>query len=115
MNNLSKIRARFLGYNVDPDVLNAYRSAIPSTIDLKISTKGDYYVAEIKTIENEKLPVEEMLITEAKSQDELVNMVNDLIFTYKNIPEVYRPFYKQILKPSNSIKKTESLKLTKVA
>ena len=98
---------------VDPEVVIAYRTKIPSTIDLKITTKGDSFIAIIKTIDNQKLPKEEMLITEAQTQDKLVAMVNDLIFSYKGIPEQYRPFYGSILQPNDSVRKTESLKLVK--
>lgn len=115
MNWLSRLRAERFGYKVDPDTLVAYRSAIPSTIDLEISTSGDYYVATIKTIENEKLPKEVFLITEAESPDALVDMVNDLVFSYKNIPDIYRPYYKRILTPQGSVARTEKLKLVKAA
>lgn len=113
MSRLARLQAKILGYKIDPDVLNAYRSAIPSTIDLQINLKGDSYIATIKTVNNEKLPNDTFLITEAPSSEKLVDMVNDLIFSYKNIPEIYRPYYRQILKPEGSVAKTESLKLVK--
>lgn len=108
---LNKIRTELLG--VDPELVEAYRSAIPSAINLQINVKGDSYVATIKTVDNEKLPKEVFLITEAQSSEALVDMVNDLIFSYKNIPEAYRPFYKQILRPQGSVAKTENLRLIK--
>lgn len=111
---LSKITGNILGYyRVDPELVEAYRSAIPSTINLQINIRGDSYVATIKSVDNEKLPKETFLITEAQSQETLVDMVNDLIFTYKNIPETYRPFYRQILRPEGGISKTENLRLVK--
>jgi mevalonate kinase len=113
---LNKLKAGLWGYNkLDPDLVNAYRTSIPSSIDLQVSLRGDSYIATIKSIENEKLPKETFLITEARSQEALVDMVNDLIFSYKNIPEIYRPAYGRILKPQGSITRTESLKLMKVA
>jgi len=115
MKSFSKILAGIWGYKLDPDLVNAYRTAIPSTIDLQIQVKGDSYIATIKTIENEKLPKETFLITEAQSSDALVDMVNDLIFSYKNIPEAYRPSYGRILQPQGSVVRTENLKLVKIA
>lgn len=115
MQQLSKIRARLLGYKADPELVRAYRSAIPNTVNLQINLSGDSYIATIKSLDKEKLPKEAFLITEAPTQDALVDMVNDLIFSYKNIPEIYRPYYKQILRPEGSITRTENLKLVKAA
>jgi len=115
MSWLTAIKTSLMGHRVDPELVNAYKSAIPSTVDVQINVSGDSYIATVKSVENEKLPKETFLITEAQSQDELVNMVNDLIFSYKNIPVQYRPFYKQVLRPVGSVAKTENLKLVKAA
>ena len=115
MNYIPSFLTRVLGYRVDPDTLIAYRTAIPSTVDLQINTRGDHYIAIIKRIEKERLQKNELLVTEAQTKDELVDMVNDLIFTYKNIPAVYRPYYKQILKPQGDVAPTNDLKLVKAA
>lgn len=115
VNFLSAVRANFLGYKVDPDLLIAYRTAIPSTINLNINHEGDTYIATIKTIENHTLPKETFLITEADSEAQLVDQINDLVLTYKEIPEIYRPYYRQILKPEGSLAKAENLKLVKAA
>ncbi|HUY52950.1 MAG TPA: hypothetical protein VMV24_00005 [Candidatus Dormibacteraeota bacterium] len=98
---------------VDPELVEAYRSAIPSTIDIQVNTLGDSYIATVKTVNNEKLPKEIFLITEAQSPDGLISMVNDLIFSYKNIPAQYRPYYKQVLMPQGSVGKTENLNFVK--
>lgn len=113
MRSFSKIRTKYFGYKVDPEVVIAYRTAIPSSIDLQINTKGDHFIATIKSVENKKLPKDTLLITEAKTPDALVDMVNDLIFAYKNIPENYRPFYRKILQPKGSVSRTENLTLVK--
>jgi hypothetical protein len=114
MRNLAEIWASIAGYKIDPDMLDAYRTAIPSTINLRIEHKKNHYIAEIKSIENEKLPRDIVLITEAQSDKELIHMVNDLILTYKNIPELYRPYFKSILSPSDSVKQTRKEELTLV-
>jgi hypothetical protein len=106
-----KIKFRIFG--VDPETFIAYRTAIPSSINLHIDTIGDSFVATIKSVDNENLPKDVFLITEAQSKDELVDMVNDLIFSYKNIPETYRPYYKRTLQPEGTVKGTEDLKLVK--
>ncbi len=115
MERLARLWRNVIGYKVDPDTVIAYRSAIPSTIDLQINQKGDTFIATIKTVDDEKLPKEVLLVTEALSSETLVDMVNDLIFTYKNIPETYRPYYRQILKPQGAVSRTESLKLVKAS
>lgn len=104
---------KLIGPRVDPDLVNAYRSAIPHDVQLDIQENGDTLLAIIKGMEHQPLPSEVLLITEAKSEDELVDMVNDLIFTYKRIPEKYRPFYKHILKPEGSVEGSSSLSLVK--
>lgn len=115
MSKLATLRAKLLGYKADPDLVAAYRTVIPSTIDLQITTKGDHYIAVIKSIDKKKLLKEEYLITEATSEDKLITMVNDLIFAYKEIPEAYRPYYKLILQPEKEgkIAPKEHLKLVK--
>jgi hypothetical protein len=105
----------FWSNKIDPDTFLAYKSAIPSTIDVNVKHAKNRYVATVKTIEHEALPKDAFLITEANSTDELVDMVNDLIFTYKRIPESYRPYYKQILKPEGSVSRSEELRLVKAA
>lgn len=96
---------------IDPDTLIALRSAIPSTINLQVSTSGKSFVATVKSVDNQTLPKEVFLVTQGESAEELVNMVNDLIFSYKNIPVAYRPYYKQILRPIGTVARSENLKL----
>lgn len=111
MKTWEKIKLRIFG--VDPDMFIAYRTAIPSAINLHIETVGDSFIATIKSVEGKDLPKEELLITEAQSKDKLVDMVNDLIFSYKNIPETYRPYYKRTLQPEGAVRETKDLKLVK--
>ena len=113
MDIIELIRNKISG--VDPDTLNAYRSAIPHTVNLNIRLKGDSFIATINSVDNKSLPKEVLLVTEAETQEKLVDMVNDLVFTYKNIPEKYRPFYKKILKPEGEVSRNESLNLVKAA
>jgi|GEM_PF-6395106 len=107
------LRNKILGHRVDPELVDAYRSAIPHNIQVDIHQNGDTYIATITGVEHQPLPNEVFLITEAKTESELVDKVNDLIFTYKKIPEDYRPFYKQSLKPEGSLANAESLTLVR--
>lgn len=111
MGALEKLKLHVFG--LDPETFIAYRTAIPSTIDLQIDTIGDSFVATIKSIDKQELPREEFLITEAHSQEELIDMVNDLIFSYKQIPPAYRPYYKRTLRPQGDVRKTRNLELVK--
>jgi len=113
MSWISRLRTGLAG--IDPETLNAYRSAIPSTINVNVHQKADTFIATIVSVDNEKLPKEILLVTEAPSEQALVRKVNDLIFTYKNIPESYRPYYSQILRPEGAVSRTENLKLVKAA
>jgi hypothetical protein len=109
------LRNRIIGYRVDPELVDAYRSAIPNYIQLSIAQNGDSYLATITELDHEPMSKKILLVTEARTHEELIDMVNDLIFTYKRIPENYRPFYKQILKPEGEIKNSKSLSLVKSA
>ena len=116
MNWLDRIVGNLLGYHkIDPELMEAYRSAIPSTVNLRIVVRGDSYVATIKSVDNEKLPEDVLLITEAQSEAALVDMINDLIFSYKKIPETYRRYYKRVLKPQGSVANAKDLRLVKAA
>ena len=114
MHKLVKLWSSFAGYKVDPDLLNAYRTAIPSTINLRIEQKANHYIAVIQSIEKEKMPKDTFLVTEADSDTQIVDMVNDLILSYKNIPELYRPYFKRILMPEGSKKEGFAKELTLV-
>lgn len=115
MSMVKTIMNMLTGNRVDPELVDAYRSAIPSNIQMTISQNGDTYMAVITGLENNPLPKEVCLITEAATEAKLVDMVNDLIFSYKRIPENYRPFYRNILKPEGSINTDSALSLVKSA
>jgi hypothetical protein len=115
MSMLKTIINVFTGNRVDPELVDAYRSAIPSNIQMTISQNGDTYMAIITGLEHNPLPKEVCLVTEATTEAKLVDMVNDLIFSYKRIPENYRPFYRNILKPEGSINTGAALSLVKSA
>jgi hypothetical protein len=101
------------GQKVDPDLVAAFRSAIPRDVQVRVTQNGDTCMATITGIEHEPLSMGTLLVTEAKTESELIDMVNDLIFTYKRIPEACRPFYRQALKPEGMLSGSESLSLVR--
>ena len=113
MHYLSKLKRKLIGNPIDPDSRDAFRSAIPGSVQLSFSQNGDTVIATVTGIDHQPLPKTVFLITEANDDDQLVDQINDLIFTYKNIPEEYRPFYRQALKPEGNIAQAESLSLVK--
>ncbi len=111
--NVHKLRAKLLGYKIDPDELEAYRTVVPNTVNMHIElTKDHKLIATVKMIDGKKLD-DDFLITEAKNQDELITMINDLVLTYRHVPEIYRPYFRRILMPSDAKNTKESLTLVK--
>lgn len=108
---MKRVATNLLGYKVDPDELDAYRSVIPSEVNVNIKKIDDLQVATIKEIDGKK--VQGLLITEAPSDKELLLMVNDLVLTYKDVPERIRPYFKQVLKPEGTTRLSKELTLVK--
>lgn len=96
---------------VNPEDVTAYRSTIPQTIDVSIERHAGMMVATINSIDGET--IDGLLVTEAQTFDEIVDNVNDLLFTYLKMPGKIRPFYSRILQPSSKTVK-QSGKLTLV-
>lgn len=96
---------------VNPEGVAAYRSTIPQEINVSIEHHSDVLVATINSIDGKK--INGLLITEAKTFDQVVENVNDLLFTYINMPNRIRPFYSRIFTPSDKTSK-QSGRLTLV-
>lgn len=98
---------------VNPEDVAAYRSTIPQKINVSIERHADMLVATINSIDGEK--INGLLVTEAKTFNQVVENVNDLLFTYINMPSKIRPFYSHILTPSDKTsKQSGQLTLVKV-
>lgn len=110
--NLQNLRAKLLGYRIDPDELEAYRSVIPNEVDMHIESDGHTFIATVTSIDGHK-PDSDFLITEASNRDELVTMINDLVLTYVHVPEIYRPYFKRALKLKGQHNKNDSLTVVK--
>lgn len=115
---MDKFRAKIFGYKVDPDELQAMRTAVPSHIrvDINKDKLTGHYSARILELENHV--VNDLLVTEAPNADELIVMLNDLILGYRNVPEVYRPYFTRLLNIQHpdvlkDLKNSRSLTLVK--
>lgn len=82
-----------------PDIeeLAAYQHKMPQSIgvEIKYDKKTSYYTAQITELDEQKISA--LLITEAKSEEKLVSMVNDLILTYLDFPERIKYSMPQLL------------------
>ena len=86
-----------------PEVLVAYRSKMPDSLDVKIreSEDGGYWV-EIGNIPG--------CVTQADTGEELFAMVNAAVYTFFEIPEEYFPYISSYL-PSEEIRKKFGIKI----
>lgn len=90
-----KLKIKLFG--VDNDLLAAYTSRMPSTIFVSIKEDpSGKYVAIIEGIHNS-----DELVTEAETGQELLEMVNDAIYTVKDVPESYRTFMGGFVPPAD--------------
>ena len=100
MNYLESLRYRIFG--TDPEVVAAYQTILPKSIEVAVKKDGDFIIAKINKVgENSS---ENLLITQAKNLDELVDNVNDLMYTYINMPTYVRPYYGNIFQPTDKLK-----------
>lgn len=95
MNMFKKIIFRLFG--ADPDAVAAYRSTLPKNIQVSVKQDNDCLIATVHQVD--KKEVKGLLITEAKDMPSLINMVNDLVYTYARVPENVRPYYGNVFKP----------------
>jgi len=68
---------------IDPDVLFALSWKKPSTIQVRIQQTEDGYFAKVVNLDGN-------VVTEAKTGQELFEMVNDAIYEYLDVPVKYR-------------------------
>ncbi len=109
MTKLHLLKTRIFG--VDPESVAAYHTVLPRNIHVDIKEDGGYFIAKVDEVGDSK--IEGLLITEAQSMDDLINNVNDLIFTYVNMPESIRPYYGNVFKPEGYKKNAKELTLVK--
>lgn len=70
--------------------LAAYQHKIPKSITVNHSKdKTGLYIAKVVKIDG--IPVKGLILTEAKNTNKLIEMVNDAVYSYLDIPERIRP------------------------
>lgn len=109
MNILEKMKSHIFG--ADPEIVAAYHTVLPKRINVSVKKDGDYLLAKINTISDKK--IDGLLITEAKDFDSLISSVNDLMYTYVNMPENVRPYYGDVFKPEDYNQNSKDLVLVK--
>lgn len=105
MSLMEKFKYRVFG--ADPESVAAYQTVLPHNIYVRMKKDGSYLIAKIDAVDDKKLE-KSLLITEAKDIDSLVSNVNDLLYTYVNMPLNIRPYYGNVFKPEGY--KTKELK-----
>lgn len=92
---LNYIKSLF-GLGIDPEVLAAYAAKMPPKISVSIQDDpSGLYAATINGV------VGYPIVTQGKTGKELIFMVNDAIFTMKDVPENYRPFMDEFVPPES--------------
>jgi hypothetical protein len=79
--------------NPDPDLLAAYEGIVPRNARFASSYDDGYWFIKITAIDGKKLGDDTLLVSQAKRQSDILHQVNDLIMTYRDIPEDLRSFY----------------------
>lgn len=79
---ISEFFSRF-DKRIDPDVLFALSWKKPSTIQVRIQQTDNGYFAKVINLDGN-------VVTEAKTGQELFEMVNDAIYEYLDVPYKYR-------------------------
>ena len=96
------LKQLFKRYEILPEVLYALKYKLPDKIEVEIKEVDDGYYAKIKNLPG--------CSTQAKSPQELFEMVNDAVYTYFEIPEIYQP-YVQAYIPTEDIRQKFGMKL----
>lgn len=92
-----KIQRLFSSPQLDREAFEAYLYRLPASIEVSWTRDSGYIVGTIKDTEQEYM-------TQAQSQEEFVDMVNDAVYTMHDIPEEYRDAVRsfQAYKPSST-------------
>ena len=98
MSAFEKLKFRIFG--ADPESVAAYQSVLPHNIHVVISRDGEYIIAKIDEVDTTKID-KGLLITEAKDIESLITSVNDLLYTYVDMPMQIRPYYGNVFKPGD--------------
>lgn len=107
---MSNIIERLFGSSSpDPETLMALRYKLPVSLNVSIQEDpSGKYVARIHQFGNLRRP----LVTEGETGQELLEMVNDAVFTVLDIPENYRQ-YMTVFVPAPEIRDQFGMKIPK--
>lgn len=103
---------RRLGYTIDPEELYAYRSVIPDTVFVHVDRNTYPYILRISEVDDKKI-AKDLLVSQATNEEEVVDVINDMVLMYRNVPEIYRPYFRRVLSPDGAQKKETDLVLVK--
>lgn len=84
---LVKMKSTF----VSPEEVAAFETTLPNKLHISYKKDRDMYIGFIDEIDGQK--IKGKLITQAKTYSELINNINQLAYTYINMPEKIRPYY----------------------
>jgi hypothetical protein len=74
-----------LGGGADIDVMLAYRDKAPHKIDVQITREGEWWTAVVKKINGNSIK-NASIATQGKTMPELIEMINDAVYTYLGFP-----------------------------
>lgn len=94
-------------FGIDPDSVAAYQTVLPHDIRVNVKSDDGVFIAKIQKVDNKDLS-DSLLITEAKDMETLIRNVNDLLYTYVDMPTQIRPYYGNIFVPENYNPKTKT-------
>ena len=84
MNNLfTHIKRLIAPSRLEPEAFDAYLYRLPDHIEVSWTRDGEYLVGQISEEKG-------TYMTQARSGDEFMEMVNDAVYTMHDIPEGYR-------------------------
>ena len=78
------LRALLFGDKLDQEELFALSWKIPARLEIEIKESDGMYVAKITSYADDNV------VTQAKTGQELVEMVNDALYSYLDIPSKYK-------------------------
>jgi hypothetical protein len=90
MNKIISIFNKVLNTNkrLEPEVFDAYLHRLPGKIRVDWRRDGKYIIGEVTAEENK-------FMTQGRSGEEFVEMVNDAVYTMYDVPEDYRHAVRQ--------------------
>lgn len=107
------IKRRLSG--VDIETLAAYQHKQPDRISVSIVYDSDHRIYTARVIKLDGKIVKGAIVTEAKSVDDLVEMINDAVFTYLDFPEDVKLYVPRLLPVNWNLQENSFLKKNTLA